>query len=267
MALQAAGSASSQPSAQRPGTQRTITLRIARSNPAHDSTTVGFDDFDVPYEKWTTVLDAILEVKKMFDHSVGVRYSCRQATCGSCGMMINGRPRLACFTKIDELNSSVVTVEPLQNFPVIRDLAVGFDSLFENHREVRPYLDRDDTELDNTPDGELKEYAQSPEELEQYIQFANCIKCGLCNAACPTMATDSSFLGPQALAQAYRYVGDSRDRGKDSRLKMIDDSHGIWRCHFAGSCSQVCPKGVDPAMGIQMLRGYMLGFGGGNQKK
>ena len=261
MALQAA---SGPTPAQRPGTQRSITLRIARSNPAHDSSTVGFDDFEVPYEKWTTVLDAILEVKKRLDHSVAVRYSCRQATCGSCGMMINGRPGLACFTKIDELNSTVVTVEPLQNFPVIRDLAVGFDSLFENHREVRPYLDRDDTELDGIADGELKEYPQSPEELEQYIQFANCIKCGLCNAACPTMATDSSFLGPQALAQAYRYVGDSRDRGKDSRLKVIDDSHGIWRCHFAGSCSQVCPKGVDPAMGIQMLRGYMLGFGGGS---
>ena len=76
------------------------------------------------------------------------------------------------------------------------------------------------------------------------------------------MATDSSFVGPQALAQAYRYVADSRDKGKDSRLKIIDDSHGIWRCHFAGSCSQVCPKGVDPAMGIQLLRGYLLGFRG-----
>jgi len=74
------------------------------------------------------------------------------------------------------------------------------------------------------------------------------------------MATDSSFVGPQALAQAYRYIADNRDKGKDERLKIIDDSHGIWRCHFAGSCSQVCPKGVDPAMGIQLLRGYLLGF-------
>lgn len=232
-----------------------ITLRIARYNPEQDDASK-FMEFTVPYEKWTTVLEAILEVKKHFDHSVAVRYSCRQATCGSCGMIINGKPRLACFTKISELNSNVVTVEPMNNFPIIRDLAVKFERLFDTHHKIKPYLVRDDTELES----DEKEFSQSPEELEQYIQFANCIKCGLCNSACPTMATDSSFIGPQALAQAYRYVADSRDKGKDSRLKIIDDSHGIWRCHFAGSCSQVCPKGVDPAMGIQLLRGYMLGF-------
>jgi succinate dehydrogenase / fumarate reductase iron-sulfur subunit len=234
---------------------KSVTLRIARYNPEHDNTSQ-FMEFTVPYEKWTTVLEAILEVKKHFDHSVAVRYSCRQATCGSCGMIINGKPRLACFTKISELNSNVVTVEPMNNFPIIRDLAVKFERLFDTHHKIKPYLIRDDSELES----DAKEFLQSPQELEQYIQFANCIKCGLCNSACPTMATDSSFVGPQALAQAYRYVADSRDKGKDSRLKIIDDSHGIWRCHFAGSCSQVCPKGVDPAMGIQLLRGYLLGF-------
>ena len=234
---------------------RTKTLRIARYNPEKDSEKQ-FMEFSVPVEKWTTVLETILNVKQHQDHSVGVRYSCRQATCGSCGMIINGKPRLACFTKVSELDSDVVTVEPMNNFPIIRDLAVKFERLFDTHHKIKPYLDREDTELES----DAKEFLQSPEELEKYIQFANCIKCGLCNSACPTMATDSSFVGPQALAQAYRYVADSRDKGKDSRLKIIDDSHGIWRCHFAGSCSQVCPKGVDPAMGIQLLRGYMLGF-------
>ena len=235
--------------------QQSIILRITRYNPEHDSTKK-FMEFNIQYEKWTTVLEAILEVKKHLDHSVAVRYSCRQATCGSCGMIINGKPRLACFTKISELNSNVITVEPMNNFPIIRDLAVKFERLFDTHHKIKPYIIRDDTEITTN----TKEFLQSPEELEQYIQFSNCIKCGLCNSACPTMATDSSFVGPQALAQAYRYVADSRDKGKDNRLKIIDDSHGIWRCHFAGSCSQVCPKGVDPAMGIQLLRGYMLGF-------
>ena len=232
-----------------------ITLKIARFNPQKDSDTK-FMEFKVPVEKWTTVLEAILDVKKHFHHSVAVRYSCRQATCGSCGMIINGKPRLACFTKISELDSDVVTVEPMNNFPIIRDLAVKFERLFDTHHKVKPYLIRDDTEITS----DTKEFPQSPEELEQYIQFANCIKCGLCNSACPTMATDSSFIGPQALAQAYRYIADNRDKGKDDRLKIIDDAHGIWRCHFAGSCSQVCPKGVDPAMGIQLLRGYLIGF-------
>ncbi|MCV0410402.1 succinate dehydrogenase/fumarate reductase iron-sulfur subunit [Nitrosopumilus sp.] len=236
---------------------KSITLRIARYNPEHDDSSK-FMEFTIPYERWTTVLEAILEVKKHLDHSVAVRYSCRQATCGSCGMMINGKPRLACFTKISELNSDVITVEPMNNFPIIRDLAVKFERLFDTHHKIKPYLIRDDADLVS----DEREFLQSPEEVEQYIQFANCIKCGLCNSACPTMATDSSFVGPQALAQAYRYVADSRDKGKDSRLKIIDESHGIWRCHFAGSCSQVCPKGVDPAMGIQLLRGYLLGFRG-----
>ena len=235
--------------------EKTITLKIARSNPNSNSE-FRFDEFKIPYQKWTTVLDAILEVKKHLDHSVAVRYSCRQASCGSCGMKINGRPRLACFTKVSELNSDVVTVEPMDNFPIIRDLTVGFERLFSTHKKLKPYIINPESEIKPG----TKEFNQTPEELENYIQFAGCIKCGLCNSACPTMATDSLFIGPQALAQAYRYVADNRDKGKDERLKIIDNSHGIFRCHFAGSCSQVCPKGVDPAMGIQMLRGYLLGF-------
>lgn len=235
---------------------RTITLRIARENPA-DGRGGKIESYTVPVEKWTTVLDAILDVKKHMDHSVGVRYSCRQATCGSCGMMVNGRPRLACFTKIDELGTDTVTVEPLKNFPVVRDLAVGFERLFDDHRKMKPFIVSDETEV---PEGGRRDLIQTPEDLERFVQFSGCIKCGLCNAACPTMATDTSFVGPQALAQAYRYMADNRDRGREGRLRIIDDSHGIWRCHFAGSCSQVCPKGVDPAMGIQLLRGYLLGF-------
>jgi len=235
--------------------KKSVTLRISRYNPKTDSG-AKLVDYTIPYEKWTTVLDAILDAKKHLDHSIGVRYSCRQASCGSCGMKINGRPKLACFTKISELNSDVITIEPMDNFPITRDLVVGFERMFSTHKKLKPYIINPESEI--SPG--TKEFLQSPEDVEKYIQFANCIKCGLCNSACPTMATDSSFIGPQALAQAYRYVADTRDKGKDERLKIIDDSHGIFRCHFAGSCSQVCPKGVDPAMGIQLLRGYLLGF-------
>ena len=232
-----------------------ITLRIAKFNPKNDSSSK-FVEFKVPVQKWTTVLDTILAVKHHLDPSIAVRYSCRQASCGSCGMKINGKPALACYTKISELKSNIVTVEPMNNFPILRDLAVDFTQFFSTHKKLKPYIIRDDSEGTNN----TKEFLQTPKEVEDYLQFSYCIKCGLCNSACPTMATDSSFMGPQALTQAYRYTADNRDKGTKERLKIIDSSHGIWRCHFAGSCSQVCPKGVDPAMGIQLLRGYLLGF-------
>ena len=237
-------------------TTKSITLKISRFNPNTDALPT-ISEYKIPVQKWTTVLDAILYVKQNLDHSVGVRYSCRQASCGSCGMRINGYPRLACYTKITELNSDIVTVEPMFNFPVIRDLAVDFKQMFSTHKRMKPYIISDDSELESGK----KEFLQTPQDVEKYLQFSYCIKCGLCNSGCPTMATDKSFIGPQGLAQAYRYVADSRDNGKKERLKVVDESHGIWRCHFAGTCSHVCPKGVDPAMAIQLLRGYLLGFG------
>jgi len=190
------GSASQEKYEEVKPSSKTITLRISKFNPSKDHAPT-FLEFPVSYEKWTTVLDAILEVKNYHDHSIGVRYSCRQAMCGSCGMIINGKPRLACFTKISELDSDVVTVEPMNNFPVIRDLVVGFERMFSTHKRIKPYIIREDSEITSA----TKEFLQSPEDVEKYIQFAGCIKCGLCNSACPTMATDSTFIGPQALAK------------------------------------------------------------------
>lgn len=234
---------------------KTITLRISRFNPS-ENTEKKFEEFKIPVQKWTTVLEAILYVKQNLDHSIAVRYSCRQASCGSCGMKINGKPRLACYTKISELESNVITIEPMNNFPIIRDLAVDFKQLFSTHKKMKPFIVNEESEVQSN----TKEFIQTPKDLEKFLQFSYCIKCGLCNSACPTMATDKSFVGPQGLAQAYRYTADNRDQGKKDRLKIVDQSHGIWRCHFAGSCSNVCPKGVDPAMAIQLLRGYLLGF-------
>jgi len=234
---------------------KTIKLRVFRHIPGNDSPR--YDTFSVPVERWTTVLDALLSAKAYDDHSIAIRYSCRQASCGSCGMKINGMPRLACYTKVDELGTDTITCEPMANFPIIRDLATDFTAFFQHHNDMKPFVIND---VDRNVDAETREFLQNPKQLDKFLQFSYCIKCGLCYSACPVVATDKKFPGPQALAQMYRYFADNRDQGADERLKIVDERHGMWRCHFAGSCSAVCPKGVDPALGIQLLRGYMMGF-------
>ncbi len=236
---------------------KTVKLRVYRYIPGSGGSPQ-FDTFEVPAERWTTVLDALLHAKAHKDHSIAIRYSCRMASCGSCGMKINGVPRLACYTKIDELGTDEITCEPMPNFPIIRDLATDFTAFFQHHKNMMPFIVND--EADRKPESDEREFLQSPKELEEFLQFSYCIKCGLCYSACPTVATDRRFPGPLALAQMYRYMQDNRDQAKDKRLRIVDDRHGIWRCHFAGSCSKVCPKGVDPALGIQLLRSYLMGF-------
>ena len=239
-----------------------VVLKVYRANRAAGESG-RYDSIKVPVQRWTTVLDALLHAKSYKDPSIGIRYSCRMASCGSCGMKINGIPRLACYTKVSELEGSTITVEPLANFPHIRDLVTDFSQFFSHHHDVKPYVQSEHADMDRN---RLSEFMQSPEDLDKFLQFSYCIKCGLCYSACPTVATDTKFPGPQALSQAYRYFIDNRDAAGKDRMDNVDDKHGIWRCHFAGSCSSVCPKGVDPALGIQLLRGHLLGFSK-NEKK
>jgi succinate dehydrogenase / fumarate reductase iron-sulfur subunit len=240
-----------------------IVLKVFRANRTKGDS-ISYDSFEVPVQRWTTVLDALLYAKSYHDSSIGIRYSCRMASCGSCGMKINGIPKLACYTKISELEGGTITCEPLANFPHIRDLVTDFSQFFNHHKKMQPYIH--DENSDMTDRKKLTEFKQSVEEVDKYLQFSYCIKCGLCYSACPTVATDTKFPGPQALSQAYRYYADTRDNDTQERLNIVDEKHGIWRCHFAGSCSTVCPKGVDPALGIQLLRGHLMGFSK-NEKK
>jgi succinate dehydrogenase iron-sulfur subunit len=240
-----------------------IVLKVFRANRSKGDF-VSYDSFEVPVQRWTTVLDALLYAKSYHDSSIGIRYSCRMASCGSCGMKINGIPRLACYTKISELEGNTIICEPLTNFPLIRDLVTDFSQFFNHHKKMKPYIHNENSNM--TDSKKLIEFKQSVEEVDKYLQFSYCIKCGLCYSACPTVATDTKFPGPQALSQAYRYYADTRDNDTKERLNIVDEKHGIWRCHFAGSCSTVCPKGVDPALGIQLLRGHLMGFSK-NEKK
>lgn len=231
---------------------KTVAFKVWRYDPDRD-TKPSFKEYTVPVSKGMTVLEGLLHIKEELDSSLSWRASCRMGICGSCGMFINGLPRLACQTQILELNSKMITVKPLPNYPVIRDLVPDLKPMFEKHSASKPYILRGDSAMEL--EGELLQY---PYELEEFLQFAYCIKCGLCLAACPTVATDRDFLGPQALASAYRYLADSRDEGDLERISAIGGSNGPWRCHFAGACSQVCPKGVDPALAIQLLKREMI---------
>lgn len=227
-----------------------ILFKVFRFSPEKENY-IFYDEYNLDVKKGMTVLDSLIQIKEEMDNTLSFRYSCRMGVCGSCGMFINGLPLLGCQKQVFDLKSDVIEVKPLPNYDTLRDIVSDLKPLFEKHRYVKPYIIRRDFEEFKNP---TREYIQSPENLEKIFQFTYCIKCGLCLSACPTFASDDEFIGPQAIAQAYRYMIDARDDGFNERMNLIDNSHGTWRCHFGSSCSEVCPKGVDPAMGIQFLK-------------
>ena len=233
---------------------KNITFKIQRYDPEQDGT-LHFQEFTVPSSRGTTVLDGLLYIKENLDSTLAFRASCRMAICGSCGVLINNYPHLACHTQIEEFNSDMLTLKPLPNHPVIKDLVSDLDIFLDNHKAVKPYLIRHDTQEVENP---TAEFSQPPRALNDYLQFSYCIKCGICVSACPTSASDRLFLGPQAMAQCYRYCADSRDEGEEERFPTVSNDHGVWNCHLAGACSEACPKGVDPALAIQLLKRKLM---------
>jgi len=230
--------------------KRSIIFYIRRFDPERDESP-WFQQFTVKVEKGMTVLDGLHQIKETQDPTLAWRFSCRMGVCGSCAMLINGKPALACNTQILEISDQTITLAPLPNFSIIKDLVPDLTPLFEKHVRIQPQIKRMDEPEMKEPAGE---YFQTPAELEQYLQFTYCIKCGCCMAACPTMATDPEYLGPMPLAQAYRYNKDTRDGGFSERKKIVGVRHGVFSCHYAGECSNVCPKGVDPARAIQLMK-------------
>ena len=228
--------------------ERTITLSVTRYDPQVDERP-RLQEYTVPYREDMVVLDALNYIKHRLDGTLTFRWSCRMGICGSCGMMVNGTPRLTCGTFLREFFPATVVVEPLANFPIIRDLVIDMSDFMQKLGEIQPWIIRQEEQpLD------AGAYRQTPAQLDQYKQFSMCINCMLCYAACPVYGMDNRFIGPAAVALARRYNLDSRDAGKAERVATITHSEGIWDCTFVGECSVVCPKGVDPAKAIQQTK-------------
>ena len=227
----------------------TLRLEVSRYRPEEESEPT-LQSYDVPYNKDWVVLDALNHVKNEIDGSLTFRWSCRMGVCGSCGMMVNGEPKLTCAVPLTDYNpSEPVRIEPLQFFPVMRDLVVDITSFLEKLSSVKPWIIRDDVEAT-----EAVEFSQTPAELDAYKQFSMCINCMLCYSACPVVGLEPEFTGPAAIALAQRYNLDSRDKGAEDRMDALDAHEGLWGCTFVGECTKVCPKNVDPAGAIQLYK-------------
>jgi succinate dehydrogenase / fumarate reductase iron-sulfur subunit len=217
-----------------------VLLRVFRYRPADE--VPQYEEFRVPVGPRTTVLDALLAVRRHHDPDLTLRHSCLHGSCGSCGMRVNGREVLACITRLDGL-AEPLTLEPLAGAPLAGDLVVDMAGFYQR------------LEPSGRPLVRASERAAAG--VQELTRFENCIECGLCVSACP-VAGDPRFLGPAALAAAERVLEEPRGADQRAALGWVDDAHGAWRCHAAFECSQVCPTAVNPGEAIMRLRHGLL---------
>jgi len=228
-------------------------LKIRRYDPESGDPAF-WHEYDVDLDPKRSVLDGILQIKDREDASVAIRCSCRAAICGSCGVKINGKSALACNTRISDAakragSGNPIVVEPMGNMPVLKDLVVDMDAVhWKKVQRVVPWL---------LPEGDPpeREYTVPAEAMIDVTQSMACIQCGVCVSACLSLEVDPEFIGPAALAKAYRFVGDPRDGQTEERLRdLAEDPHGMYDCTHCFACIEVCPKDVAPMSQIMRLR-------------
>ena len=223
---------------------RDITFEVLRYEPV-DGAKPYTQAYVVPFTDDMSVLQGLQYIKDHLDGSLTFRWSCRMAICGSCGVMVEGEPKLGCRTFLRDYFPGPIRVEALSHFPIERDLVVDATDFMEKLTRIQPWIvPREDKPL------EAGEYRQTPAQLERYEQFSHCINCMLCYAACPQYGLDPRFLGPGLTALLHRYNCDSRDAASAERMKLVHSEEGVWSCTAVGYCSEVCPKGVDPANAV-----------------
>jgi succinate dehydrogenase / fumarate reductase iron-sulfur subunit len=237
-----------------------VTLKIKRYDPDTDNPAVSWQEYPLSIEDNATVLDALIYIREEIDGTLSLRCSCRSAICGSCAMRINGHAALACKTKASESADAngVIIVEPAMVMEPIKDLVVNFDLFWKQVELVEPYLQPQGPE----PEGE---YIASNESMYHLSGVTACIMCGACVSDCTVMEVDPTFLGPAALAKAYRFTADPRDGDANGisrdRLRKLGEPTGMWDCTRCNECVQVCPKGVAPMDRIMALREQAIAQG------
>jgi succinate dehydrogenase / fumarate reductase iron-sulfur subunit len=206
-----------------------------------------FDTFSVEFQPGLTVLGGLLQIQDRVDGSVSFRCSCRSAVCGSCGMVINGSLNLACRVQLASLDSNELTLEPLPNLEVVKDLVVDMEPFWNAYRAIEPWLQTQGP----LPD---KELLQSEEDRQKIDQYVNCILCACCYGACPVLNRDEEYPGPAALVRLHRFMADSRDHRPDSFVEKVNSDKGLWGCDTVLRCIDACPKHVRPTDAIEALR-------------
>ena len=192
------------------------------------------------------LLDALLLLRQQ-DDSLGFRRSCREGVCGSDGMNINGRNGLACITPLEDLRQPI-ELRPLPGVPVVRDLIVDLSQFYASYRAVKPWL------INHDPEPEI-ERLQSPADRDKLDGLYECVLCACCTTACPSFWWNpDKFLGPAALLQSCRFLADSRDQATGERLDDLEDPYKLFRCHTIMNCTDVCPKGLNPAKAIGHIK-------------
>ncbi len=228
-----------------------VLLEILRHRPS-PAGAPSFERFEVEARPDERLLDVLVDIQRRIDPTLVFRKSCGHGVCGSDAMIINGRERLACKTLVREVaveGGPAVTVEPLRNLEVLRDLAVEQEPFFRRYRSVKPYL------IAPEAGAEGRERLQSPKERSAFDDATNCILCAACFSACPVVAgVDPRFLGPAAIVQASRFLEDSRDRGFEDRLGTLDRPDGVWPCENKFECTRVCPRGIKVTKLINLTK-------------
>ena len=211
-----------------------------------------FQRFEVPRREHQTVLDVVTEIQREQDATLSYRFACRVGMCGSCAMVVNGRPRWTCRTRVSEAaRGDSLRLEPLRNFTVVKDLAVEMTGFFDKWRDAKGYFE---------PDQKRGDFAVVP-PASRARQAADagieCIGCGVCYSACDVVAWDKDYLGPAALNRAWTLVNDVRDGAQEARLQAVSGNSGCQSCHTHMSCTQFCPKAIAPTYSIAGLKRAM----------